>query len=77
MVSENNMANMSLQLRNLEDNMRKAAQACDSDSAVYLRQAGIYEIAKRVFNICEELESVGVSHSDAMMIALLRISRLV
>ena len=66
---------MSLKLRALEDAATKDIVCYRTESQLTAEARDFYALAKSIFEDAEKLESVGMDHLDAMLIAMMNYKR--
>lgn len=66
---------LSLKLRAYKDAAWKDNECYESESAASENVAKLYTLAQGIFEDAEKLESVGMDHLDAMLIAMMNYKR--
>lgn len=66
---------LSLKLRAYKDAAWKDNECYESEAAVSENVAKLYALAQGIFEDAEKLESVGMDHLDAMLIAMMNYKR--
>ena len=67
---------LSLKLRAYGDAARKDKECYDTEAGQAYDTARLYTMAQCIFEDAEKLESVGMDHLDAMLIAMMNYERL-
>lgn len=67
---------LSLKLRAYKDAAWKDNECYETEAAASETAAKLYSLAQGIFEDAEKLESVGMDHLDAMLIALMNYERL-
>lgn len=67
---------LSLKLRAYKDAARKDNECYETEAAASETAAKLYSLAETIFEDAEKLESVGMDHLDAVLIAMMNYKRM-